>query len=184
MTEKALYRAALALYNLKRYSECYESLEMLQSRFPRNRDALAELARARDRLLEQKTGAYNFEQMRIDAGLRRPTDLDYATYIGPVEIKETQSKGRGLFVTKPVKAGDLLLCEKAFGYAAEYSSTYAMLVHSETGQVIVGARAELLRVIVQKLYRNPSTAPAFTTLYHGNYEGVSAEVDTEPIVDT
>ena len=49
----------------------------------------------------------------------------------------------------------------------------------------MGTQADLIKLIVQKLYRNPSVASAFTTLYHGNYEGVTTSaVDAEPTVDT
>jgi hypothetical protein len=120
--------------------------------------------------------------------------LDLATYIGPIEIKQTKSKGRGLFVTKAVKAGDLLFCEKAFSsaYAGEGAvgenqggSNITLLLNIETNRGFLGAQADLIKLIVQKLYRNPSTAPAFTTLYHGTYKGTTTPtIDTEPIVDT
>lgn len=137
---------------------------------------------------------YNFKQLQADANTLRPPHLDHATYIGPVEVRKTESKGRGLFVTKDVKAGDLLLCEKAFSHAHAgededagnvASSTISLLLNPETGQGFKGAQADLIKLTVQKLYRNPSLAPAFTTLYHGNYEGVSTSmVDGKPIVDT
>jgi len=93
-----------------------------------------------------------------------------------------------------VKAGDLLLCEKAFSHAYvnegttggdDGSSKITVLINPETNQGFAGAQADLIKLIVQKLHRNPSVARAFTTLYHGAYEGLSTPtVDTEPIVDT
>ena len=188
-TEKALFRAAEALYYLERFSECSKVLELLRTNFPHNKQALVVLDRARSRSLEQNTGAYDFKQLQAEAKKLRPPHLDHATYIGPIEIKHTESKGRGLFVTKAVKAGELLLCEKAFSHAyaseGDGSSKITLLLNLETNQGFMGAQANLIKLIVQKLYRNPSVAPAFTTLYHGTYEGVSTPaVDTEPIVDT
>lgn len=164
--------------------------------FPHNSEASAFLERAQSRVVEQKTGVYNFSQLQENAKKLRPPHLDHATYIGPVEVRQTESKGRGLFVTKDVKAGDLLLCEKAFSHAHagegaadagndEASSTISILLNPETGGGFMGTQADLIKLTVQKLYRNPSLAPAFTTLYHGSYErGSTSTVDGEPIVDT
>lgn len=169
-------------------------LEQLCTNFPHNSEASAFLERAQSRAVEQKSGVYDFKQLQANANTLRPPHLDLATYIGPVEVRQTESKGRGLFVTKDVKAGDLLLCEKAFTHAHagedadagnKANSSISLLINPGTGQGFKGAQADLIKLTVQKLYRNPSLAPAFTTLYHGNYEGVStSSVDGKPIVDT
>jgi hypothetical protein len=46
----------------------------------------------------------------------RPPKIDSASFTGPIEIRDSPSRGKGLFTTKQVKAGDLLLCEKEFSY--------------------------------------------------------------------
>lgn len=150
--------------------------------------------RAQSRSLEQETGVYDFKMLQAKAKKLRPPHLDHATYIGPVETRQTESKGRGLFVTKPVKAGTLLICEKAFSHAHarenadngnESSWNTSLLLNPSTNQAFMGTQPELIKLIVQKLYRTPSLAPAFTTLYHGTYEAVNTlKVDGEPIVDT
>jgi len=194
-SDKALFRAAEALYYLGRHLESCEVLEKLHATFPDDAQASEMLARAPNRLLEHMTGTYNFKQLQAKAKKLRPRQLDAATYIGPIEIKQTMSKGRGLFVTKAVKAGDvLLLCEKAFSHAHatdvaansdDSGSKLTILLNTETNQGFLGAQADLLESIVQKLYRNPSLAPAFTALYHGDYQAVAAAaVDGEPVVDT
>lgn len=171
-------------------------LELLCSKFPRNSQASQLLGRAKSRYLEQTTGEYNFGQLQEDAKKLRPPHLDFATYIGPVEIRQTESKGRGLFVTKAVKAGDLLMCEKAFSRAHvnegadgsdndKGSSRTSLWINPEKGQVFMGAQPDLNKSIVQKLYRNPSLAPAFTALHRGKYEKAGTSmIDGEPIVDT
>lgn len=70
------------------------------------------LGRAQSRTVEQKSGVYNFKELQANAKKLRPPHLDHATYIGPVEIRQIESKGRGLFVTKAVKAGELLCAKK------------------------------------------------------------------------
>ena len=189
-SEKALFRAAEALYSLSRFDECRDVLETLCAKFPNNQRGSVVLARAQARCLEKYTGKYDFKLLRREAKKLRPPQLDHATYIGPVEIREVTGKGRGLFTTKTVKAGDLLLCEKAFCHAyipeeGAGNSKTTLLVNSETEKGFVGGQADLVRLIAQKLFRNPSLAPAFKLLHHGSYESVgTALVDGTPIVDT
>jgi hypothetical protein len=165
-------------------------LELLRTNFPNNEEASAVSERASRRSLEQDHGDYNFKLLQAEAKKLRPPQLDHATYIGPVEIRKTKRKGRGLFVTRAVKAGDLLLCEKAFAHAYvtdgdEESSDVTLLMNLETKQGFMGGQADLITVIAQKLFRNPSVAPIFTTLYHGDYKAANtAMVDGQPIVDT
>lgn len=162
-------------------------LEWFRHTYPNNEHALVFLNRTRDRRQEQKSGVYDFKQLQAQAGSLRPPHLDHATYVGPIEIQQTESKGRGLFVTEAVRAGDLLLCEKAFShaYANEARSSISLLMSTEMNRVFMGTQADLIRIIVHRLHRNPSVAPSFTTLYHGNYESVSTPVvGSQAIVDT
>ena len=141
------------------------------------------------------TGEYNFGRLQEEAKQLWPPHLDFATHTGPVEIRQTESMGRGLFVTKAVKAGDLLLCEKAFSSAHVHegvggeddngSCKISVLISPATRQGFMGTQADLIRIIVHKLYRNPSIARAFTALHHGDYETASTSmIDGKPVVDT
>ena len=189
-----MFRAGEALYNLERFEECCQVLETLCRAYPLNDLARAASIRAQSRLREQKTGEYNFKLLQAEAKKLRPPRLDHATYIGPLEVRQTASKGRGLFLTKAVKAGDLLLCEKAFAYSHVLEkpdkenvsgSVVHVLIHAETDAKVVGTQVQLLKTMVQKLYHTPSVAPALTALYHGDYNGLdTAFVDGMPIVDT
>ncbi|KFY68509.1 hypothetical protein V496_01031 [Pseudogymnoascus sp. VKM F-4515 (FW-2607)] len=193
-SEKAMFRAGEALYNLKRFDECCEVLSMLCRLFPLNALARASSDRAQSRLKEQNTGEYNFKLLQAEAKKLRPPHLDHATYVGPIEVRQTASMGRGLFVTKAVKAGDLLLCEKAFHHSHSLDeseteklgkSKISILMNTETESAVMGTQADLLKSIIQKTYHNPSLASAFSALHHGDYEGVdTAFVDQVPIVDT
>lgn len=119
-----------------------------------------------------------------------PPIIDGATYVGSVAVRPSPGRGRGLFTTKPVKAGELLLCEKAFAYSYASKETPAsrcntgILVNMNTDRVIMGGQETLLGRIVQKLYHNPETAAQFRVLHHGDYQPVTPlEVDGIPIVD-
>jgi tetratricopeptide (TPR) repeat protein len=196
LPEKAQYRAAMALYGLSRYDECRERLEALLNRYPDNPAAREKLLAVEQRLREQQTGEYDFKAMQeqVRAGRRH---LDIATYSKPVIVKEAPGKGRGLFTTEAVKAGTLLLCEKAFAYGAAAddesggvlitagSGSISLLMNKPTKDVIAGMQPAVISSVVQKMFRNPSLAPTITDLDCGSYEPVkdAGLVDGQLVVD-
>ncbi|KAK0100838.1 hypothetical protein ONS95_007285 [Cadophora gregata] len=191
-SEKALYRGALALYNLSRYQEALELLQILLNKYPASQSGAFELARIKARLREQNTGLYNFKKMYKAAKLRPPL-IDCATYIGAVEVRETPGKGRGLFTTQGINAGDLLMCEKAFSYAhAENSSNsdvptadIGILVNLGTNRLTMGTHVSQLTEIYQKLANNSSMASEFLDLYSDSYKrATEVKVDGAPVVDS
>lgn len=189
MSEKALFRKAQALYHLRRYRECCDVFKILCQEYPGNSAASKEFTRAIKRLAEQVNGTYPFKQLQLEAARLRPPHLDRATYIGPVSVRFTNSHGRGLFTTKAVKAGDIILCEKAFAHSfvdhIGFTLSAVVLIKPETNRMTLRGQAELITLIAQKLYKNPSLIPVVTDLYHGSYDPLEiCEVDDAPVVDT
>lgn len=192
--EKALYRKAQALYNLQRFKECCEVLTTLRSEYPENVDVNKELLRATKRVEEQRSGIYRFKQLYLEASKLRPPELDHATYTGSVAIREAGVQGRGLFTVKAVKAGELLLCEKAFAYAylpeieeqaPELNYGVTLLVNVERDSITMGSQSELIGMIFQKIYKSPSFAPAIMDLHHGSYNSAGFDmIDGKPVLDT
>ncbi|EAQ86054.1 hypothetical protein CHGG_07307 [Chaetomium globosum CBS 148.51] len=188
LTEKARLRKAETLYGLERYRECYEVLKEFQLDYPNNAAAEVQRTRAIARLAEQRHGKYHFKRLHAEAAERRPPYLDHATYIGPVRVQNAGSRGRGLFTTKAVKAGDLLFCEKAFTYAFDEENAGTgdtKLLMGHDGRAIIGLQVDLIHMTIQKLHRNPSFIPAITNLHHGSYQAAATtQIDDQPIVDT
>lgn len=189
---KGLYRASQALYHLEKYQECHDKLVSLLVKHPENEAALREISRAKRRLTEQENGQYDFRAMYIAAKSQRSL-LDNATYIGPVEIRQSEGRGRGLFTTKPVAAGELLLCEKAFSYSSTDTDQFSpgalsklnMLVDMQKNSMIAGTQVSLIRKIIAKLRHNPSLMSRISLLHHGNYIPVNQiMVDDTPVIDT
>lgn len=148
------------------------------------------MSRTISRITEQQTGAYIFAQMYKQAKATPPL-IDCATYSAPVEVRESPGRGRGLFTTRKVTAGELLVCEKAFGYSYvgkdnNYGgSRLVTLMNLTTNRAVAGGQASLLTQIVQKMYHDPESSQAFRKLYHGDYKPVSvAKVDGKPVVDS
>ncbi|KAK7751216.1 hypothetical protein SLS62_006902 [Diatrype stigma] len=188
--EKALFREARALYALGKFDLSLEKFQALVECHPHNKDAWAEINRVRERRREQQTGDYVFTKMYQQAEATPPL-IDCATYIGPVAVRPSPGRGRGLFTTKPVKAGELLLCEKAFAYSYAGNenpisrNNTRILMNLGTKRISMGGQAYLIAQIVQKLYHNPESSALFTELHHGDYRTATLpEIDGKPIVDS
>ena len=183
-SEKGFYPAALSLYELGRFQESHQALTSLASHYPEGAAAKKEIARTEQRLKEQEHGDYDFRAM-YRAAEATPPCLDNATFAVNVEVQASNGRGRGLFAKKDLIAGDLLLCEKAFAYCSSKDSKTSVLMNTHTNRGTLGTQADLITAIVQKMFRNSSLRPAFTSLYHGDYTPVDeAEIDGMPIIDT
>ncbi|KAI1461406.1 hypothetical protein F4805DRAFT_453838 [Annulohypoxylon moriforme] len=189
-SEKALFREAKALYSLRKFNPCLEKLLAVVRSNPKNSDAWVEIKRAKQRICEEETGAYQFSNMYKQAESTPPL-IDCATYVGSVEVRDAPGRGRGLFTTKRVKAGELLLCEKAFAYSYANEDSpvgrekITILVNLNSKTMCMGGQANLITQIVQKLFHNHTGADVFTELYHDDYPKVAvSKVDGAPVVDT
>ncbi|KAG4429525.1 hypothetical protein IFR05_014999 [Cadophora sp. M221] len=167
-SEHELLLEAEYLYSLGRFRDCSEVLKVICKEYPENRQAKTELTRTIFRLLEQQRGGYDFKTLYAEVATLRPPQLDHATYIEPVEVRESPGKDRGLFTNAQVKAGDLLVCEKAFSYSySDYSN---------------GTESALREATIRKLTDNPNLIPLFSSICHGSYEPI-LQVDGKPFVD-
>ncbi|KAI0830010.1 hypothetical protein F5Y06DRAFT_307938 [Hypoxylon sp. FL0890] len=186
--ETSLFREARVLYGLAKYSACLEMFRGIVRSNPIDLTALTWIPRVEKRLSEEESGSYNFKKMHKKAEKYTPPLLDFATYVGSVAIRDSPGKGKGLFTTKPVKVGELLLCEKAFAYAyVEKGDRSKKVIWKDfnTGIASRGGQASLITQIAQKIYHNPTSSKVFTDLYHGDYTPVDVtEVDGAPVVDT
>ena len=192
-SEKALFRAARAYYCLGYFAESTSYLQQLIKLYPGNDSAIKDLERCKIRSREQ-SGDYDFASMLEEAIIKQPSSrLDRATYVGPVKVRECAIKahGRGLFTTKAVKAGELLLCEKAFAtaFAPNSSDSGAQIDQSRESQS--GASdwrqklgVEIITTVLVKLLRNPSVVPVFTGLYPGPEADEQIDENTGiPVID-
>ncbi|KAF4999866.1 hypothetical protein FDECE_11365 [Fusarium decemcellulare] len=187
-SERALFREARALYETGDFEHCLEKLQELSVSYPENKAASPELHRVKARLKEQQSGEYSFKIMYQQAKMSPPA-IDCATFSRPVEIRQSPGHGRGLFTTRPVSAGELLLCEKAFayGWAGDDGSTknINILMNLFTKRMVMGGQALLLNEIIQKLYHGSQLGREFEDLHHADYQKVVvSECDGTPVVDS
>lgn len=182
--EKALFRKAEALYQLRRFKETKEVLGHMINLYPCNEIASHRMERVSCRLQEE-AGIYDFAGMLKEN--MQPVKSDRASYIGSVEVRACQvkSRGRGLFLTKSVNAGELLLCEKAFSVSLlSIQDDDDSNDNGLSGNGLDVARDDLHKDCVFQFHRNPSLLSAFKALHSGHYspEEIS-EVDEQIILD-
>ncbi|KAF6798893.1 tpr domain protein [Colletotrichum sojae] len=188
-TEKGLFREAKAHYAMDQFSSCKYKLQQVLQLNPENKDTKIEMARVDERLREEATGEYAWRQMYEQAEATPPL-VDCATYSVPIEVRPSPGRGNGLFTTKAVKAGDLLLCEKAFAYcyAAEDDPVgrrnIKILMSVDSNRASMGGQANLITTIVQRLHHNPQISKRFTGLHHGDYQPAEPDKTGESLVDS
>jgi tetratricopeptide (TPR) repeat protein len=191
--EKALYRMGQAYYHLGDFPKSLKAMQKLVEKYPGNEQGAKEISRVKARCRELLEPIIDFELLHKEVSKTRPLHLDHATFLGPVTVRESPGRGRGLFTTKDVRAGELLLCEKAFarcytgdrGETLKGSSGSTILINSHTDRITIGTQGALITDIVQKLYKNPSLQAQFTELHHGDYQPVDVSVcDGAAVVDT
>ena len=183
--ENALLRAIDAAYQLQKYDRCHSYLVFLKHFFPDCPHHNVWVCRVCNRFKEQLYGKYDFTHIWKHPPTAESPLVDFASYTGPIEPRETQSWGRGVFTTQPVKAGELLLCEKALSVVMPDRSPKSgcfVVNHHETTLTTDLAAFTIRTDVVQKIVRNRSLRAYFDKLYDGGYGNSMAEGPT-PYVD-
>ncbi|KAL5116298.1 hypothetical protein ACEQ8H_005756 [Pleosporales sp. CAS-2024a] len=170
LDSKAYFRAGSAAYSLGQYRLAQKLFEEQQKLVPEDKDARTYLKRITARLGEQESGDYNFTKMRVKLS-KACSRVDAATFTGNTVVKDSKGKGRGVFATRNIAAGGLIMCEKAFCvvWGHERDAMTAMTYDLRDDRIRVSP-VGLSRAIVQKLINSPSQAPAVMDLF-GDWQG-------------
>lgn len=178
----------------KKFNECLLQMEELCHHHPQNERSMADLGRCRKRIAEARTGKYDFPSMITEASrkikAREPPLVDAATYQGPIQIRKCKY-GQGLFATRDIKVGELLLCEKAFHCAFAFDSTSLVdTIRQHTGTMSTldqikdaynahyaaspetdPTHGQLFVGTLHRIHRNPGNHfSTFTSLHPGNMD--------------
>ena len=182
---KAYSRAGTAAYNLGEYQEAKDLFEKQMKLTPGDKVATINLRRITTRLQEQETGEYNIKKIRAGLAPSRP-GADAATFNGSTEVKDSPGRGRGLFATRDIPKGAIIMAEKAFcvAWAHEDQALSAMTYDLRDDKIRVSP-AGLTRAVVQRLLMNPSQIDQVLALY-GDYKGDSKNIHSTtdgPVLD-
>jgi len=188
---KAYYCAGRSAYELGAYAESKNHFEKALSLSPNDLKCKKDLVRTRARIGEEENGDYDFKSM-VKSVTMNQLHLDHADYTKNAIIGPTAHAGRGLFAPHLLKAGSLVLCEKAFCLPDRYcqseqSNDLVMFNFNTNARTQRPAQPQLFRELVQKLYHNAHLTSSFFELDGGNYIRSGKEgqlVDGVPIVDS
>ncbi|KAF4634476.1 hypothetical protein G7Y89_g3632 [Cudoniella acicularis] len=187
---KAFYTAGRAAYELRNYTESKEYFAKALELSPRDAKARKDHNRTLARIDEEELGNYDFRKM-VAALSEKHVHLDHADFSKNVKVGITEHKGRGLFSTRDIEAGKIILCEKAFClpdcYAAEDEVNDMVLYNfNNNSRTNKSAQAAVYLQLVQDLYKNQHLNSRFYDLDGGEYVRSRKEgsiVDGVPIVD-
>lgn len=186
LDSKAYFRAGCAAYSLGDFQKAKSFFEKQKELNPDDKDATASVRKTEMRLHEQSTGEYAFKRIKAGLSKARPR-VDAASFISNVEIKPSPGRGRGLFATRQIGTGEIVLCEKAFCVVwGHEDDAWTALTYDVRDDQIRIVPAGLRTAIVQKLLNNPSQVTRVMELY-GDYEGLGKQLmvsDGDAIVDT
>ncbi|KAF2017267.1 SET domain-containing protein [Aaosphaeria arxii CBS 175.79] len=185
LDSKAYYRAGSAAYALGEWDEASTYFQDQLRVAPTDRSANVFLKKIGQRLEEQEKGTHDLRKIRAGLSRERPR-VDAATYNGNTEIKDSPGRGRGLFATKKIAAGEIVAIEKAvpavLGFESEALTVMTYDVRDDRIRV---APAGLEKALVQRLISNPSLIKKAMESF-GDYEGDGKGIfqnEDGPIVD-
>jgi tetratricopeptide (TPR) repeat protein len=99
--EKAFLRMGKAAYHMRQFEKALDAFQRCLEINPKNRDALAELAKAKARVCETKTGRYDMKMLLDQAFVKKERRIDVADYVSPnIEVtslnNDPNNKGKYL----------------------------------------------------------------------------------------
>ncbi|MDI1493498.1 MAG: hypothetical protein OHK93_005288 [Ramalina farinacea] len=180
--DKALLRKSRAFYSLRKHADAEAALLQLKELQPNHPNLKGDLAKCAKRRQEESNGLYDFAAMLDEATKKYPKPyMDRASFGSPAMQRkpcEEEGKGRGMFATRDIEVGELLMVEKAFAtvFNDQIPSTSGEtkdepVVDPKTGLTSIKSNRamaeELLEIVLKELERNPSKIGKFARLYPG-----------------
>ena len=190
LDSKANFRAGWAAYSLGQFEEAKQLLNDALTLTPQDKETKLFLRKTENRLREHLSSQYDFAQIRSQLSRSRPR-VDAATFTGDTAARSSPLGGRGLFATRDISAGEIVLCEKAFCvvWSHEPEAWSAMTYDIRDDRIRVFP-AGLAIALIQKLINNPSQIEKVMNLF-GDWKSsaergaiASEAEDGEAVVDT
>lgn len=177
---RAFSRAGRAAYHLRRYEQGVYFFQEQAKLVSASEMAECEswLRRAESRVREQASGSYDLLALR-DSSISHQPRIDAADYVSNVEIRDSPGRGRGLFATRDIAFGELILLEKAFCavWTHEKESLLAYKFYVQNPDVPFLGMLGLWKETMQYARSNPSEAAKLIGL-HGDYPGTGKDLVT------
>ncbi|KAI5799895.1 hypothetical protein EDC01DRAFT_612662 [Geopyxis carbonaria] len=187
--QTGLNHASVALYNAGKWRDSSAVLRKLLTINPGCGLGKARLKMVIDRLKENQTGNYPFKAMNRSVRLDKVTRLDHADFVGSVRkgvpASNTPERKDGLWATKDIAPGELLICSKAFSiHSQNPDNIFCRSINVKAGVVSCGPAAMFRANLTHYLQNNPEKASEFWNLYSRQYKGVrNKTADGKPVID-
>jgi hypothetical protein len=149
-----LYRKGQALLALRRHGEAIRVFERLISEHPSTAasEPAWERALSKARTAEaQSRGRYDFTTLPLEPTAQREVE----EFVGPVEVGPAGRKGWGLFVSRDVRPGELLLCERALGVRLASPECTTLAVSYGEGRVTRTSQHDLASLLTCRAAVDP-----------------------------
>lgn len=187
MNWKSFFRAGRAEYELGDFDSAEHYFSMGLGSSPNNKELLCHLRRTEERVKEQQTGEYDFAAMSKSA-TKDHTVLDHASFLGNTKVAPAGDRGQGLFATKNLAPGDIIMVEKAFHVIFKRANPKDIYIIADIeAQCSYQAKhTERIYGMINKLIHNPKQARKYMDLYDGGqFENKDVKfVDGMAAVDT
>ncbi|KAL8279294.1 hypothetical protein RQP46_008331 [Phenoliferia psychrophenolica] len=169
--EKALNRRAQAEEGMQLYDRALESYTTLLEHAPDSVAAVEGRRRLAAKREQSRTGAYDwvkfFESGRV---LDDSSRQDIADYVGPIRVTRVEGRGggRGVFATRDILAGEVLLVEKAFACEFPAKGVITLSLDLQANLGYSGTQSQIVSTIIAKLRDDPSLVDVVNALYAGD----------------
>lgn len=162
---KAKFHAGRAAYFLGDFEQAKQLFSTALTLTPHDKDTQLLLRKTEARLREQASGEYDFASIRSQLSTARPR-VDAATFTGNTAIRSSPLGGRGLFATRDIAPGDIVLCEKAFSVVWSHEpEAWSAMTYDVRDDKIRVFPAGLAVALTQKLLNNPGQIGKVMDLY-------------------
>lgn len=175
---KCIFRKANALFGMARYKDAVSFLSNASvEQSSENKKVIDDLISKGETFIAQSdTGYYPWDNIAKMEFQNHCHDL--AEYEGSVVVKDSPNKGRGLFATETIRAGQLILASKAFAYVVASNEAGIFLNSKDTKCIKTRSQTQLVTSIAQILNNCPEKCTEFYSLYGGaNYSNKLSSED-------
>lgn len=154
---KSYIRAGQASYALGKYDAAAMYSKKLFDLPGDHPDAAKLLSRAEARLYEQNSGIYDIAAIKNSISGKKPR-VDAADFLKNTTVQSSvHSHSRGLFATRNLEAGDLILAETAFASVWDREKTHVMTMKWDARFPKLFSEHEvgLWKVVLEQVRNNP-----------------------------
>ncbi|BGP34244.1 hypothetical protein JCM10296v2_006059 [Rhodotorula toruloides] len=167
---KATIRRAWALEGLRHLERAHEEYNRALELDQEESDVHSGQGFVEVLIGQRDAGAFDWAELKkLATGWMAPGGLPVADYFGPVKIArlEQRSRGRGIVASEAMKAGDLIIVEKALATAANLSAGRTLAYDLTSDTMADTSRAELVTALAARMMDDSSVAPLIYSLHGG-----------------